>query len=586
MSAVIHAREPSAKYIVREQPALVHGFELVSTFPSGVAKLRELVLSLAVRGLLTARMENEEPMDQLAPRRAPTTPDAATGFRGHQKSNQSSIDPVKQWFVVPNGWRWVRLGDVCSYIQRGKGPEYSESPDFPVVSQKCVRWSGLDLSQARFITSDSLLKYDEARFLREGDLLWNSTGTGTIGRAVIVPLQSKHFKLVADSHVTVVRVSGIDPRFVLRWIQSPDVQARIADSASGTTNQIELATSTVAAHPIPLPPLAEQRCIVARVEELMKLCDALEQSGRLADEQHARLTSTLFDALAASESAHALAENWQRIAEHFELLLDRPEAIDALEQIILQLAVRGLLVSQILSDEPASELILRIRSDRTLKAGSGVPKAEKSWPSASDEDQPFELPVGWAWARFGQLGEFGRGKSKHRPRNDPKLFVQGVHPLIQTGEVSRAEQFITEVHSYYSDVGLAQSKLWPKGTLCITIAANIADSAILSFDACFPDSVVGFVPAKIIGDARYFLTFMKTVRQRLIDFAPATAQKNINLDVLNNVLIPLPPLAEQHRIVARVEELRRLCVQLRERLALARYTQNQLVDALVAQAVV
>lgn len=175
------------------------------------------------------------------------------------------------------------------------------------------------------------------------------------------------------------------------------------------------------------------------------------------------------------------------------------------------------------------------------------------------------------------------GKSKHRPRNDPSLFDPGIYPLIQTGEVSRAGKFITEVHSYYSEVGLAQSRLWPAGTLCITIAANIADSAILSFDACFPDSVVGFIPARRFEDARYFLIFMKTARQRLVDFAPATAQKNINLDVLNSVLIPLPPAAEQRRIVSRVEELQRLCADLRRRLTQARTTQAQLADALVAE---
>ena len=117
-----------------------------------------------------------------------------------------------------------------------------------------------------------------------------------------------------------------------------------------------------------------------------------------------------------------------------------------------------------------------------------------------------------------------------------------------------------EYHSKYSEIGLEQSKLWPKGTLCITIAANIADAAILGIDACFPDSVVGFVPASEIRDeVDYFLLFMKTARSQLLEFAPSTAQKNINLEILQSVLIPIPPVAEMKRILERMRHINALC---------------------------
>ena len=107
-------------------------------------------------------------------------------------------------------------------------------------------------------------------------------------------------------------------------------------------------------------------------------------------------------------------------------------------------------------------------------------------PSVNEADEPFQLPLGWTWARFPEVGIFGRGKSKHRPRNDPSLFKDGTHFFVQTGDVARSHGRITSYSSKYNEIGLAQSKKWPKGTLCITIAANIADSGILSFDACFP----------------------------------------------------------------------------------------------------
>jgi len=139
------------------------------------------------------------------------------------------------------------------------------------------------------------------------------------------------------------------------------------------------------------------------------------------------------------------------------------------------------------------------------------------------------------------------------------------------------------VHSYYSDVGLAQSQLWPKGTLCITIAANIAESAVLGFDSCFPDSVVGFIPASAVGNVEYFLLFVETAKADLLSFAPATAQKNINLEILESLLIPLPPQGELTRIVTRVKKLRQLCGDLRAKLAANRSTQTQLAGALASE---
>jgi type I restriction enzyme S subunit len=163
-----------------------------------------------------------------------------------------------------------------------------------------------------------------------------------------------------------------------------------------------------------------------------------------------------------------------------------------------------------------------------------------------------ELPEGWRWAKLPELGLLARGKSKHRPRNADFLY-NGPYPFIQTGDIRHADGFITKYSQTYSEVGLAQSKLWPKGTLCITIAANIAETAILGFDSCFPDSVVGFIPNDNT-DVKYVEFYFRTIKENLERFAPATAQKNINLDVLQKILVALPPLEEQRRIVAEVEQ--------------------------------
>ena len=154
------------------------------------------------------------------------------------------------------------------------------------------------------------------------------------------------------------------------------------------------------------------------------------------------------------------------------------------------------------------------------------------------------LPVG----KLGELGELDRGRSQHRPRNAPEL-LNGPYPLIQTGEVANTGLFITEYKNTYSELGLRQSKMWKVGTLCITIAANIAQTAILSFDACFPDSVVGFMPksnVNVIYLHYWFGFFQKILEEQ----APQVAQKNINLKILSTLDVMLPTCEQQDRFAA------------------------------------
>ncbi|PSP07106.1 MAG: hypothetical protein BRC51_01605, partial [Cyanobacteria bacterium SW_12_48_29] len=159
----------------------------------------------------------------------------------------------------------------------------------------------------------------------------------------------------------------------------------------------------------------------------------------------------------------------------------------------------------------------------------------------------------WCWTTLSQIGILDRGRSRHRPRNAPHLYG-GPYPFIQTGDIRHADTFILEYEQTYTEAGLAQSKLWPTNTLCITIAANIAETAILGFEACFPDSVVGWLPVSEDISVRYVELFIRTMQARLEALAPATAQKNINLNTLHQVAIALPPRDEQVEIVNAVDK--------------------------------
>lgn len=168
-----------------------------------------------------------------------------------------------------------------------------------------------------------------------------------------------------------------------------------------------------------------------------------------------------------------------------------------------------------------------------------------------------QLPFSWVYDYLAYAGELGRGKSKHRPRNDKKLFG-GDYPFFQTGDV-KAQKVLKQFTQTYNEVGLKQSKLWKKGTLCITIAANIAETGFLGIDACFPDSIVGYTPFDKIIDARYIDYFFQSTKSKISAFAPATAQKNINLTTLENLVIPFCSIQEQTQIVQEIESRLSVC---------------------------
>ena len=191
---------------------------------------------------------------------------------------------------------------------------------------------------------------------------------------------------------------------------------------------------------------------------------------------------------------------------------------------------------------------------------------------------PQTNPKGWPIVPLGELGNLDRGKSKHRPRNDPILFG-GAYPFIQTGDVANAGGRIKTYSETYSEQGLAQSKLWPAGTLCVTIAANIGKTGILDFDACFPDSVVGFTPSDQVV-YEYVQAVLNHFQARLEERAPQLAQKNINLKILRALEVPLPPLDLQQAFASRVTDIQAMIAQ-QERMAEA---SDELMASLVARA--
>ncbi|MBU3017985.1 restriction endonuclease subunit S [Paraglaciecola agarilytica] len=546
----------------------------------GVKKLRELILELAVRGKLVPQDPNDEPASELLKKIEAEKARLLNEGKIKKQKPLPKITDEEMRFELPKNWEWERLTNLYD-VRDGTHdtPKYHES-GYPLVTSKNLSSGTLDLTNVKLISEEDYIKINERSKVERNDILFAMIGS--IGNPVLVDIEPEFsIKNVALFKYYSQKLSS--PSYLLRFLLFAETTMKA--EASGAVQSF-VSLGAVRKFVIAVPPLAEQHRIVAKVDELMTLCDQLEAQTENSIQAHQLLVETLLATLTNAKDTDELNESWQTISQHFDVLFTTQASIDQLKQTILQLAVMGKLVKQNPKDEPASKLLERIATEKQQLIKDGKMKKQKPLPPVTDEEKPFELPMGWEWSRLPDIGELARGKSKHRPRNDPSLYVGGNIKLVQTGDVANANRNSDVINTFtalYNSKGLSQSRLWPKGTMCITIAANIADTGILGFDACFPDSVVGFTPFEQSMNVKYFEYFIRTAKSNLEAYAPATAQKNINLEILGQLLVPLPPLNELNHIVLKIVALMDLCDSLKANLNQAQTTQLHLTDAIVEQ---
>lgn len=535
---------------------------------TGIKKLRELILELAVRGKLVEQDTTDEPASTLLEQVNAYKAKLVMEGRIKKQKKLAEIEEQEKTYDLPAGWQWVRMEAISEYIQRGKGPKYAESGKVRVISQKCVQWSGFNLEAARFVTDSSLDSYQEERYIQANDILWNSTGTGTVGRAIVI--EQQECSLVADSHVTIIRPLISNPRHILNYILSPSVQQRIEPNhenslVSGTTKQVELNSSSVKMLTVPLPPLNEQHRIVQKVDELMALCDRLEQQTSDQLEAHETLVDTLLGTLTQSENATELANNWARLSAHFDTLFTTEQSIDKLKQTILQLAVMGRLVEQDTGNLESQSI-----------QSSGALETDKLSP----------LPHNWKWLDLGSIADVVRGGSP-RPAGDPR-FYDGSIPFLKVGDITRVEgKFVTN-HTYtIKEAGLKKTRFIEDRTVLLSNSgATLGVPAICEFPTAFNDGIAAFINLSNSVFDEYLHLFLKTKSRWFLEFASrGQGQPNLNTDIIKSTVLPLPPKSEQHHIVQKADELITLCDQLKERLVHASQTRCQLAEAVVKEAV-
>lgn len=566
---MLDAWEPSTLYLKAKQPALFRRFEQLATAPGGVARLRSLVLALAVQGKLVPQESNEGHasalLEQLHTRRS----ESARNGAGNKSFDIASREDVEFPCDLPAGWVWIRLSDLGQFCG-GKTP----SKQHPAYWSGSIPWiTPKDMKQLRLQDSEDHVSHaavEDGLALVPPNSLLVVVRSGILRRTVptavnvvetTINQDLKALKLLMPEMAPYVQllIRGFE-RFILKTLVKV-----------GTTVE-SIRFDELAAQPFPLPQLAEQARIVDRVDELMRLCDALEAKGRLEAEQHARLLDILLGTLTDSSTPEELAANWQRVADHFDLLLDRPEAVDALEQTILQLAVRGLLVSQVSSDQPASSLLDQIRTSGEQKKTQG----KKVGPLASEVqpyEVPFEVPESWAWSRFGQVAEIASDLVSPAAHGSewqvaPDCIEKGTGRLLAKRTVADAD--VKSANHRFHPGQIIYSKIRPS----LSKAVIVDFAGLCSADMYPINSKISTQYLLLVILSRCFLDQVAAAENRV-------KMPKLNKEALTAFFVPVPPLAEQERIVARVTDLRRLCTDLRQRLSRSRTTQAAMAEALI-----
>ncbi len=547
-------------------------FGHIANAPGGVKQLREMVLLLAVQGKLVEQDPNDEPVWKSDSKKDSPVVELLNEIVTIQKKSFSNkekreISTLREPFLVGGNKICLPLGYLVKIIsgQHLKPTEYNKNnigipyitgpAEFGPRNPEPNKWT----KEKRAVATTN-------------DILITVKGSG-IGKTNICNLP----ELAISRQLMAIRAIGqLNQQYLYICIDA--AQSHFQKQKMGIAIP-GIGRKEICSLEVILPCFEEQKRIVAKVDELMALCDRLEAQQQKRSELTKLFRIAALNALANAQRPQELKLSWNRVQDNLGMLFEGPEDVEKFRHAIMNAAIRGNLTQRTTSN--ASELLEKCSKYKNDLIKEKILKRQK--PKKELKDYPFDLPRNWAWSRFSDLGVFGRGKSKHRPRNDPQLFFNGKYPFVQTGDVAiSVGKGIFSYKKKYNDFGLKQSQLWPQRTLCITIAANIADSAILKIEACFPDSVVGFIPFEVVGNVEFFDLFVRTAKSNLLEYAPSTAQKNINLGILEQVAIPLPPKNEMKQIVAKVTSLMALCDTLEAQLTKARSIAEKLAQSAIA----
>lgn len=542
----------------------------------GITKLRELILELAVYGKLIPQDPTDEPaavlLERIAVEKSQLVKDKKIK---KQKALPSLEEAGVEQNTLPQGWTWAFMPQVIAHddyaIKRGPfgsalKKAYFVNSGYKVYEQQHA--INDDFSRGEYYIDETKFNELKAFEVKPYDLIISCSGT--VGKVAIAPpnmergvINQALLKIALNNNALINEYFKIlFPAFFMRTDTLSDLK--------GTAQKNMVSVDTLRKEPFPYPPLAEQRRIVAKVDELMLLCDQLEQQTEASIEAHATLVEVLLATLTDSVDADDLAQNWTRIAEHFDILFTTEQSIEALKQTVLQLAVMGKLVPQNPKDEPASVLLEKIAEEKEQLIKDKRIRGNKSPAKNNEAHLDCELPLGWKISYFGDI-TFNRDPERIPLSVDVRRNRQGSYDYYGASGV------IDQIDDFLFDKPLLL--IGEDGANLVNRSTPIAFIARGKYWVNNHAHVIDGIDETLL---LYLSLYINSIS--LKPYITGTAQPKMNQAKMNSISVMLPPLAEQQRIVAKVDELMAICDQLKVKLQQSQETQVQLTDALVDRA--
>ncbi|WP_062270419.1 restriction endonuclease subunit S [Endozoicomonas arenosclerae] len=556
----------------------------------GIKKLRELILELAVRGKLVPQNPEDERasllLEHFAAEKALLIKDKK--IKKSKKLPEVTVDDHP--FKLPEQWAVARLGELSLVITKGTTPT-SVGYQFTASGVSFIKVENIANNRIQKTAISQHISEEthaalERSSLEAGDVLFSIAGT--IGKTCIVTKED----LPANTNQALAIIKGtslvFDVRFLLILLNSFVASKTKEKARGGAMPNVSLGDLT---HLVAIvPPQTEQHRIVTKVNELMSLCDQLEQQTETSLAAHTTLVENLLATLTNSGNAEELEQNWHRIAEHFTTLFTTEESIDQLKQTVLQLAVMGKLVPQASREarkspdyEPASVLLEKIAAEKAQLIKEKKVKKQKALPPVGEDEKPFGLPVGWEWERIGTFSQVGTGATPSRAK--PEYWSDAEINWVSSGETS--ELYVADTKEKVSITAVKETNVtvYPKGTLVIAMygqgktrgqitellveaGTNQACAAIRLFE-------------KHVDHRAFVKLFFIKAYEELRSAAAGGAQPNLNVAKVASTVLPIPPLEEQCRITIKVKQLMILCNQLKTHLQQVQQNRLHLADAMV-----
>ena len=522
----------------------------------GIKKLRELILELAVRGKLVPQDSNDEPASELLKRIAAEKTELVKQGKIKKPKPLPEISEEEKPFELPEGWEWVRFGSIYEMEYGNNLPQEkrSNSGEYNVYGSNGI----VGTHNEACIKSPCIV-------------------IGRKGSAGALNLSDQAACWVTDVAYSTIPPSAMNLEFVFIQFHTLGLDT-LGKGIKPGLNRNDAYNLTIA-----IPPQSEQKAIVSKVNELMTLCDQLEQHSLTSLDAHQQLVETLLTTLTDSQNADELAENWARISEHFDTLFTTEASIDALKQTILQLAVMGKLVPQDPNDEPASELLKRIAQEKAQLVKDGKIKKQKPLPPISDEEKPFEIPTSWEWVRFGTIttSRLGKMLDKAKNKGTPKKYIRNVN--VQWDNI-----FLDDINEMKFEDNELSEFILRNGDLLVCEGGEPGRCAIWNKPG-------EFYFQKALHRVRTFCNIQERIlaihlkndssNGRLANLFTGVTIKHLPGDKLQQYVIPLMPLNEQNNIIKKLNLLLDICDSLSKEIKSAQQTQLHLADALTDAAI-